>query len=261
MRGRSSSGRLTACATADEVPALAVDPHGRDRHAAGDELLDERGRVALDLVEQRADAGDSGRQAGPRGVDDRHARRRDVVDVDGGRRAERADRGDRAAQMRVGLGDGRAAAELELAGRRDVGQALDARDAHRADTEPVAQRRADARRGGQHRAEREQERRARRRARARAAPGSRTRRPRRARSRGSRATRACTAVARSGVGGHATSSRRASSWSSSSVTALPTSSTPACARRRSSAREVRDLTVPRRQPSAAAVSSSESSSR
>ena len=41
----------------------------------------------------------------------------------------------------------------------------------------------------------------------------------------------------------------------------PTSSTPSCARRRSSAREVRDLTVPRRQPSAAAVSSSESSSR
>src|SRR6185369_9641958 len=35
---------------ADEVPALAVDPDRRDRHAPGAELRDERGRVPLDLI-------------------------------------------------------------------------------------------------------------------------------------------------------------------------------------------------------------------
>ena len=84
---------------------------------------------------------------------------------------------------------------------------------------------------------------------------------RRARRPGSRATRACTTVARSGVTGHGDVLAQGEQLELELGHGVPTSSTPACARRRSSAREVRDLTVPRRQPSAAAVSSSESSSR
>ena len=244
----------------DEVAALAVDPHRRDRHAAGDELLDEGRRVALKLVQQRAHAGDPGRESGSRGVDHRHARGRGVVDVDGGGPAKGADGGDRAAQVGVGLGHGRAAAELELPGRRDVGQALDARDAHRADPEPVAQRRADARRGREHGAEGDEE----------DQHGDERRHepaPPRGVAPAPRAVARLEGDPRLHGGGEVGGRRPGDVVAQSEQLKLelghgaPTSSTPSCARRRSSAREVRDLTVPRRQPRAAAVSSSESSSR
>ena len=243
---------------ADEVAGRAVDPNASDGHVAGHQLLHEDHRVALQLVEQRADAGRARRQARPRGVDQRHACGRGVPEIDRVGRAERADCGDGAAEVAVGRGGARPAAELELGRRREVGQALDARDAHRADAEPVAHRGAHAGRGGEHRPQREQQH---------DHGDDRGREPRRpparrgAARRGSRATRACTAVARSGVARPGDVLAQGEQLKLELGHGAPTSSTPACARRRSSAREVRDFTVPRRQPSAAAVSSSESSSR
>ena len=243
---------------ADEVAGRAVDAHPGDRHVAGHQLLHEDQRVALQLVEQRADAGRSRRQA--RAARRRPARRaRARCRRDRSRRARRA-RGPWRSGCRGGgrRGGARPAAELELRraarGRAGARRARCAPSRCRASRAPSRARPARRRAPPPARAAA----RPRRRPRAPATPAAGCGAPAGARLARDPRLHDGGEVGRRGPGDVLAQGEQLELELGHGA---PTSSTPACARRRSSAREVRDLTVPRRQPSAAAVSSSESSSR
>ena len=227
---------------------------------ASTQLLDERQLIAVDLVEQRADARRAGRQPRPRDVDERDLRwhdRRAGVDRVG--RAERAHGDHRVAEVARGLRGADAAAEVELTRGRQVGEPVDALDRHGPDPQPVAQRCPHAGRGGEQGTEGDEDR-------------------QRDGERGQHAARQPDARRapdrprlgddpRLHRGGDVRRRRPGDVVGQSEQLAIEvgqgaiTPSVPTRSRRRASARDVRDFTVPRRQSRAAAVSSSERSSR